>query len=1218
MTAVVIETLAKRLQPITLRLMSGSCRFSALLFLACAAASAQPAASKYIVADLVADMVQNGQVIGRLDMGQVVSIQALAENGSWGLVTVGGVSGWVSSKNLVPARPLSIAYFQGTRHFHAGRQALQQGGKEVAQKEFGAAIPLLRNAVDLAKKENNPRYLASASTNLAISYDEIQQFAKAEPHYLQSYRINESLPGAGHERLGVDARNLGFFYQRWKKSKEALLWHQRALAIFEAKYGGSHVETAKSRLEAGALLSELGQLQEAAELLTQAHSILQASAGAGDAQTQKAALALAQVDASLGKMRKAEELYRQVLAARETALGPEDLSLAGVCQLLANVRQTLGKTDEVEGLLQRSLHIRELRLGADHPNLIVSLRDLADRATVSGRYAEAEQHLERAMGIALKQSKNAAEVANVQEGQANLRKQQGRYEQAEELYRSSLATLEKAGQGDDSIAHTLRGWSHLLMLTERHEEAMPVLERRLRLLEGMHGKAALQLVDTIEDLGTIHRLRGRLAEAEKCERRALEIVQRYPESRAYEAACWNNLGAIFATQQKHETAQDAYRRGLDLLRQVLQEKNHRIAYVRINLALQEQALGRHAEARQQAREARELLEQCAGDFDRAISLALSIEADTAHAEGRIDQALEAAQKFRRLTRQRVDKLLLVRSASERLQFLQEQYARDFQTQVSWALDAPQQQAVFDATAEWMINGKNIAGELEANVAKLSRHAESQRIAAAMSELETVRRQMAEITWREDAPRTAAELARLAAEETRLTREIRSMGTPENVGGQWIELDAVRRMLPQQSCLIEMMRLRRPEGGDGYGAWLIPPAGQGAVTFVNLGSADAIETAVKALLQEINRYLEQGAAETEAAAEQRFRAAASAVARLVSDPLLPHLQGMERCFIAPDAALWLVPWGTLPTDAHEYLVEKLEICQVASGRDLARPRASTRGGNAPLIIADPDFDLSPKAARQSLEKLRGAAASSTRSATRAALPALAKVERLPGTAAEAQAIAPALASYAGTPATLLMGAQALEGAVKTIHRPSVAMLSTHGFYFPAASKAEASAAPAMDASFSNGKSAAASDNPLLRCGLLLAGCNIRDKASSSSAALDDGILSGLEILGLDLEGCELVVLSACETGLGTTEAGEGVAGLRQAFQLAGAGGVMDTLWSIPDEETTQLMQRFFQALSQQQSPAAALRDAQRHIITTRRAKTGAAHPFFWGAFGFTGR
>jgi CHAT domain-containing protein len=137
-----------------------------------------------------------------------------------------------------------------------------------------------------------------------------------------------------------------------------------------------------------------------------------------------------------------------------------------------------------------------------------------------------------------------------------------------------------------------------------------------------------------------------------------------------------------------------------------------------------------------------------------------------------------------------------------------------------------------------------------------------------------------------------------------------------------------------------------------------------------------------------------------------------------------------------------------------------------------------------------------------------------------------------------------------------------------------------------------------------------DNPLLLSGLALAGANRR----STRTGTDNGILTAEEIVSMKLQGTEWAVLSACGTGLGEIKAGEGVFGLRRAFQIAGVRTVITSLWSVEDQSTRVWMRALYEGrLRRQLSTADAVREAGLQVLRARRSRGQSAHPFYWGAF-----
>jgi len=142
--------------------------------------------------------------------------------------------------------------------------------------------------------------------------------------------------------------------------------------------------------------------------------------------------------------------------------------------------------------------------------------------------------------------------------------------------------------------------------------------------------------------------------------------------------------------------------------------------------------------------------------------------------------------------------------------------------------------------------------------------------------------------------------------------------------------------------------------------------------------------------------------------------------------------------------------------------------------------------------------------------------------------------------------------------------------------------------------------------------------MLRSGLLFAGADRFYKGEEIPTGLDNGVLTAYEAGSMDLQGTELVVLSACETGLGEIQNGEGVFGLRRAFQEAGAESVLMTMWAVPDRETQELMTLFYERwLSGKEKPVA-LREAQLEMRKRVMKRYGRDIPQYWGGFVLVGR
>jgi CHAT domain-containing protein len=225
----------------------------------------------------------------------------------------------------------------------------------------------------------------------------------------------------------------------------------------------------------------------------------------------------------------------------------------------------------------------------------------------------------------------------------------------------------------------------------------------------------------------------------------------------------------------------------------------------------------------------------------------------------------------------------------------------------------------------------------------------------------------------------------------------------------------------------------------------------------------------------------------------------------------------------------------------------------------------------------------------------------------------KFKPLPGAEAEARSVAKLL----GDDCVLRLGADARESELKAVPSPRVLHLATHGFFLSDQEFRRTNSLPnslvgdlgsRLNASLPQNQW----ENPLVRCGIALAGANHAKQITNAIA--EDGLLTGLEASLLNLQGTELVILSACDSGSGEVKIGEGVMSLRRAFRIAGAQTVLASHWSVSDKATGQLMTEFMRRWQAGEPRAKAWREAQ---LTLLRSKDF-SNPYFWSAFTLTGQ
>jgi CHAT domain-containing protein/Tfp pilus assembly protein PilF len=909
---------------------------------------------------------------------------------------------------------------------------------------------------------------------------------------------------------------------------------------------------------------------------------------------------------------RAEPLLARALSIREKALGPEHALVAEVVHAMALLYRKARRYDRADTNFQRALRIREKVLGAEDPLVAYVLDDLGVLYRRMCVYDRAESFFLRARSILEKaRGPEHADVAVTHNHLAMLYWARGELGRCETFLLQALEIREKALAPDHpDIAATLKNLGVLNRDRGEYDLAASRFEQARSILQKALGPDHIEVGRTIFNLAQLYRKREQVERAEPLLDRALSIAEKALGPNEPEvASCLDELGVIDSKRGDFVRAETRFKRAIAIFEKTLGPEHPDLAQVLNHLSLMYLWKGDVTRAERPLLRALAIQERALGPDHFDVARTLSTLSGFFTIRGNMVDAVRTRARGAGIRDQQAE-IILAAGAEERKRAYMDTLKKDTDAIVSLhVLSAPSNDDAAKAALTTILRRKGrVLDAMTDSLLTLRRHLtpEAQalldRRSAIFSELAALASLSNDgMSGEERLSRVSqlnADRQRIDTEVSRLSAEFRAERRP-------VSIEQVAKLIPEGGALLEVLRYQpfyavpgRVEDHRGKPRYVIYRLDRGGhVAAVDLGEADRIDAAVAKLRKALSDPTRDP------------RPAARALDELVMQPVRALIADTRAVWISPDGELNLVPFGALIDEEGRYLIDRYAFTYLTSGRDLIRFGTAAPSREAPAVIANPDFG---SAAPSSPRLVRGVV---LRAALPAEAPSATRPSRgielrditfppLPGTAAEAKDLERRIEG-----ARMFTGLAATETQIKALRGPWIVHVATHGFFLPAPGEA-VDAARALDRGGSLDPSAAQEEpstmpleSALLRAGLAFAGANEHKSGD------EDGVLTALEAAALDLYGTKLIVLSACETGIGEVRSGDGVYGLRRALVMAGAETQVMSLWKVDDEATRALMGAYYAQLD----AGVGRSDAMRKVQRVSRMDEKTSHPYYWASF-----
>ncbi|MCU0461009.1 MAG: CHAT domain-containing protein [Bacteroidales bacterium] len=1056
--------------------------------------------------------------------------------------------------------------------------------------QYDKAEPLLKEALEIARKipGTDQADFATALNNLAAFYFDTGIYDKAETLLLESVEIRKKSPGQSNLNYAQSLNNIGMLYQKTGDFPNAEKYMSEALEVIKGSLGTDNAAYGIFLNNLGEVYYQMGNYVKAELLYITSLNIKKRTLGPDHPYNLASINDLAYLYFNTGYYKKAEPLMLEVLALEKKTFGTEEHPL--YAQSLSNLGllyDQIGEYNKAEETFLKASEIRKQVLGPDHPDYAQTLNNLAALYKKTGSYEKAESLFIQSLDIRRKSLGTEHPVyAESLDNMAVLYKEIGNFKKAEPLYIEAVNINKKRlGPDHPDYATSLNNLAHLYSETGNYDKAEPLFIEVADIMKRAFGTGHEKYALSLNNLASLYLDGGDYLKAEPLLTEASGIIKNAlgPDHPSY-ATSLTNMASLYGNSGDYSKAEQLFKEALGIRERTLGIDHPEYAGSLISLAI---------------------MYDKAGEYEKAEPFILK-------ANNNLNNQIRRNFSFL--------------SENEKEQFLENRISFHFELYNSLFLKRNKQNpslAGISYDNELAHKGMLLAG----NVALRKAVAESDD-----SLLVSIYDQYMDVHEKLSVLYTTPVAERVRNSDTlesvsnRLEKELIERGKDlpgvENLTGLTnLKWQDVRHALKPNEAAIEYIDFRFFNGGhwtdDIFYCALVLRKDYEFPKMVWLFEERELKKLVSTpqATGDPSYITRLYSWKVPPEAEEGGSSLKDELYWLIWQPIDTMLKDISTVYLSPSGLLYKVAFDAIAYPENISLSEKYKLNIVSSTKICVQkenPEVKIADSFRAVLYGGIEYDvdtaniraLSLQYSKPEIDLQQHGNISIPIESRGAGWP------YLPGTLSEVSDIEKIFRKKGMSP-SVYTGQNATEESFSHLSEgqrsPEIIHIASHGYFFP---EIKEKPADGGEVSFRGGKAGRSafmsSENPLMRSGILLAGAGTTWKNPGLVPGTGDGILTAYEVSSTDLSNTRLVVLSACETGLGDIKGSEGVYGLQRAFRMAGVQYTVMSLWQVPDEATSELMKLFYTSCLRGMNVREGFRAAQQKM----RKKYD---PFYWAAF-----